>query len=372
MFALLVHDPNSGSPSALPLDLPPAPTSLALQVATAPGASALWVEVVEQGNGQVAFRGEVPILEQETVDLRFTAKEDGGITVEAPLRQLRVHAPQVESSPGALIDTHPATGQLDLVLLVDATTRYYEYGSSPKPEESLHPLWSADEKKRAHIEELTQVADRLMEAYPSARLAVVAFADARVPGLDALQIQPRWEIWPELPHERELRTASPSLLAQQIEAIQASSGGDFVDALAEGLRAVRALAWRPGARKLVILTGDSPGGSVRHPPPEGAAAQPRRLDVDEEVESLHEQGVEVLSIFHDVPYESGLLDPDRRGRVRMSRVLLRYAEQQYQRMATHGSCFWMRSKLDPAQAAKAVLEAPPRLGRGACLGSVAG
>jgi Mg-chelatase subunit ChlD len=113
---------------------------------------------------------------------------------------------------------------LDVVFVVDATA-------------SMGPFIVA---ARATVDEIIV---ELATVVPSLRLGIVAYRD----------------------HEDDWLVRSVELTDDRYQIhnflldLEAQGGGDFPEALDEGLRvAIRELSWRPGARRVIIIVGDAP------------------------------------------------------------------------------------------------------------------
>lgn len=114
---------------------------------------------------------------------------------------------------------------LDVVFVVDAT------GSMG---------WVLDEVKD-RIEDISAVVRSLV---PIARFGFVAFRDKKDPEF-VTRIEPL--------------TYSTNKLKKFLSSLEAEGGGDWFEAIDEGLRvAIEESGWRIGARRLIILIGDAP------------------------------------------------------------------------------------------------------------------
>jgi len=139
-------------------------------------------------------------------------------------------------------------------------------------------------------------------------------------------------------------------------------GDDFVDALAESLRECKDAKWPATGRRLLVLSGDSPGHSILHPPPARADHHPRRYDVDHEAEVLCAAGVEVATLFHDEALASGALHST-------ARDLARHAKEQYRRLASLPAFACLSSSWAPSAFAQELIRSrPAAMTRGPCLG----
>jgi hypothetical protein len=122
---------------------------------------------------------------------------------------------------GRFVDTLRSKG-LDVVLVIDGT------GSM---------RFVIDDVK-ARMKSLVLAIHRLV---PAARIGVVQFGG----GGERIVIEPF--------------TLSPSQLATFLTAIKAENGGEWQeDTLAAVKAAVEQMVWRPGAKKVIVLVGDTP------------------------------------------------------------------------------------------------------------------
>ena len=143
--------------------------------------------------------------------------------------------------------------------------------------------------------------ERVSEPCRTVRLAGMAFADHPLHKVSAHDLVPAFTLFPRIPEQRRLEPIPPSDLRSLLSRVPSSSGGDFVDALADALAECASARWHPEARKLRVVTGDSPGYSILNPAPWGANAAVREKDVETVALDLHRKGVEVVTIYHPSP-----------------------------------------------------------------------
>ena len=190
----------------------------------------------------------------------------------------------------------------------------------------------------------------LSGGFTDVRAAVVAFGDEPLRQVSARDLAAgQYKLWPE---ERHFQACSPASLTDLLASVPPSPGADFVDALADAVDACVSLNWREHARKLVVVTGDSPGYSLVRPPQWELQldAHVRERDVDSAALRLFETwGAEVVTIYHDVPGESGLLQDPR------IREATAFARAQYGRLASRPGLGVRRSTLAPDALAGALL-----------------
>ena len=251
---------------------------------------------------------------------------------------------------------------LDLVILIDATTRHFfqpEKGAATSV-----PLLARQEAWQDHAESLCLLAAALLPPGLDGRVTLLAFGDQRPPRVDAQDLCPAYHLLPDQEEQRRFEAFAEDRLRARLLALRPSSGGDFVDALADALDACARLRWRPETRKLLVLSGDSPGHSLLHPLPKGADASLRDRDVDTQALRLHRLGVEIATIYHAPAAELGLAD------ISFQRDLLEGARVQYARLASLPEMAFEAAAFDAASAARAIRERAIPVGRDAVLGEL--
>jgi len=179
-------------------------------------------------------------------------------------------------------------------------------------------------------------------------------------GISDGALQTRYVI-KHLPEDRDPRYLPP-VTPQELDRIlrdevYSSPGGDFIDALADGLHASGQMDWRPQAQRLVLVLGDSPGFSLLKPAPDGGSAIPRALDIDLEALALHGLGVLIGTIYHPVPFR---LPYDRDS---TEQALLSYARKQYAQLASLPQLATTSSEFDPEAMAEQLLGREAAVGR---------
>lgn len=356
MLAIEILGPN-GERSAVQLPQQESAQRWRVRLGCLPGASATQVPLLI--DGVIQSRIEIESDGAEYIDLTLRRRPDGTIVATSDHRRLVVlpsdnrHAP----SPPIL----PRSSQaLDLCFVIDLTTRTpvtpvdsTDTNSSP----SSRLLLDDRDRWTSYAKRLTAFARLLKQRYDDLRYWVTAFADGQIDGIDAGDLKPR----EYLVHPGPLRRLSPDALERALAALTPSPGGDFVDALGDALDAAVSLPWRTDARKLLVLSGDSPGFSLIQVStlPRFADAQARRHDVLLAAEDLHQKGVEVLTIYHVSPPPLG---------VPYARQCLDYAREQYRRIASHGSLAFDAESFDPEYAASTVADWNHPIGRGSSYG----
>lgn len=342
------------------IPLSQASPEFSIRLRALPGASAIHLAV--SGADGVCLRAEVPADENESVLVRLEQLEGQGpdgqpyLAATSPGRHVLTLAPDERYAAPLPIGIPSAGSPLDLALVIDGTTR--------APSENGHGLLLSDaEAWASRVDQLTGFVDSLMPHFSDVRLAVSAFGDDPPSPAKAVDLQPRYRLHPAASQLSLEPFASESRqdLRQRLLALPPTSGGDFVDAVADALAACRQLRWRPEARKLLVLLGDSPGHSILHPPPLGAGVLVRELDVDREAMRLHvEEGVEIITAYLE-PSSSGWREID------FKLQLVEFARAQYQRLASRPEMALTGSSL-ASSGAEIVLRQTGLLGRGSSWG----
>jgi hypothetical protein len=346
---LQTWDAGEHAPAATPLRFSGAIATA--DVRCLPGASALHV-AVSNGDG-VRLRAEVSAEPDEVVPLRFEL-EDGGVLQLSSHGRSILHLPaDVRYEPLAPIRPAAAPAPLDVAIVVDGTTRFW-----PEAEAAATRLLDQKERWSEHVEKLVRFVDRIGEGR-NCRATVIAFGDQEPPAVTARDLQPHYLLFPD-EDNRVFQRFDAERLRDLLINLPSSPGADFVDATADALDACAHLSWRKDSRRLVIVTGDSPGASLLHPLPKGADLCVRRFDVDTRALELHRNGVEVLTIYHPPP--SALLA--------LRSELLASTREQYERLASLRELAFTSASFDPESAASRFGERSSAIARGAALGEL--
>ena len=355
-----IVDPAVGRVVDHPLPLDAGAQECELWLDCAPGAQA--VEVAIKEDGRLAALAEIATRPEEPVRLRLRRLDDGRWRIRS---ERTVHTLPLEArEPRRLLRRHDGL-PLQLFVLVDATAqRVVPDGKDFDVEPLLSPVNSA--AWNDCVADLCAFAAELAAPHPSWRMASLAFGDTSDGFEDvSRELHPRWVVYPERPEDRRPQRGDLELLHRSLVAIPPSPGGDFVDALAEGMQAVADAAMNEPSRKLLVIFGDSPGHEISNETPPFADAQLRSCDVDEQAARLFELGFEVVTIYND----RGDVDPQ--GLAYKTADWSRYldfARRQYLRLASIPAWAFQRSRFHPAEAARRLLERPVVIGRGACPG----
>jgi len=340
---------------AYPVPLDGAGSRCRVQLRNLPGATHLHVCLREDET--VVFRAEIPAEGGEALRLDIGFDAAGKLDVECPGRRLVLLPSQPALPPPEQpIDLSGQRENLDLALVIDATARVFGPGGESWPLLADRQRWPAQAAK------LRGFCETLAAHFNTCRCAVLAFGDQPMAGVTAADLQPAYRLYPEAPPAGLSRLADPAQVERQLLALAPSSGGDFVDALADALAACQAFHWQASARKLLLLSGDSPGHSLLQPAPKGGDACVRGPDVDSEALRLHRLGVALVTVYQDPDrgFLNDLIGPPRE--------LQRYAEDQYRRLAALPELAFAASAFDGRREAEQVRALSGLVGQGGSYG----
>ncbi|MBT3223090.1 MAG: hypothetical protein HN348_28795 [Proteobacteria bacterium] len=352
-LALKLWEPDARAPRAHQVMATEEGTTFRLRCLV--GANHIHVDLSDSESSRI--RAEIPAEPGEEVDITVFQSPTGlGLRcANRPVFFLSNNHPYAPLSP---IAPDKGARQIDLVVVVDGTTLTHDPGAPGAMQ--LSPLLATRQRWARHCEQIQQFATVLGEGREF-RVCALAFGDHVG---DSVVDRALWPSYVLMPEPRRLSWTNLDELAKSLHELPPSSGGDFVDALGDALSAVADLRWRQSARRLILLTGNSPGHALREQPPLPADAHIRSHDVDCGAEVLHKLGVEMCTIFHDYPEDSGLLDSPQA-------VLIKHTVRQYRRLASLPEWAWTQSDFNATEAAKTVMNAPQAIGRGPALGVLA-
>nr|VFJ50000.1 MAG: hypothetical protein BECKDK2373C_GA0170839_102726 [Candidatus Kentron sp. DK] len=223
--------------------------------------------------------------------------------------------------------------RVDIAWVIDATQAGLKSAQSEKKKETqpARTIWES------HVTAMAELIDAMGSGTNSgreARTAVLGFADGASgassgffpDGVNEKGRRHSSNIAYLTKPERAFRPMDGGDLKKLAGEITRIDGNDYVDALGEALNACVGLAWN-GDRRIVVVSGDSPGYSLAFPPPEaGVDTGHCRRDVDAAAMALHELGVEIVTAY--LPMADIVNPPSRIA------GLLAWTQEQYKRLAS--------------------------------------
>jgi hypothetical protein len=355
-LSLRVYDPEAGELRTVPLDLQPT-GRLELFVRGVTGASAIHVEILQ--DGEVGHRFEVSTGFEDLVPLQVERTDDGRLGLRCAGREVLSLPRDERYTPAMPIragDGGPEA--VDLVLVIDATARAWVEPEKKEGVGKLRPLLGEAPRWQEQVQLLLATAEALAGSV-ELTVGVGAFGDHPMPEIRASDLQPGFLFHPALPADWHSRPFDPDDLRRVLSELPPSSGGDFVDALADALARCAELPRRVGSRRIVLVVGDSPGYSLTDPAPAGGNACARERIVEVEADRLHRCGVEIATLYRPLPPEARFEVLD------VPRSLYEHAAAQYRSLASRPSLAWEVGAFDPEAAARQLLAPPEALARGA-------
>jgi hypothetical protein len=349
-------DPDTGEIRRVPLELGEPGNAAQVRLELTPGASS--VQVVTRSETDVLSWIEIPAQSGEQMTVEFRRSPTGEVRAFSMTRDFLILPDDEPPSP--LLIRPRKTDELDLIVLVDGTC--------------LHPNGANDlafllghesaEVWKSVVSGIEQFVLRITAKYPRLWATVMAFGDEQMPMLANNLLKPTYLIHPPSPAARRLENMTPAQLSQRLRSLPPTPGGDFVDALADGLQACSQAPWRENSRKLVLVFGQSPGYSVLDATDDMTNLLIRKVCLEEEIAALYNKGVEVVTIFHE-PTEA-----EERYKTDLPDVLQR-ARDQYRNLASLPSWSCVSPALDLEDLASKWVDPPLLLARGPSPGLLA-
>jgi len=320
-----------------PLSLDEDNPELELQLQSIPGSSAMHLQFLKEK--ETVLRLEVGLEDRQgdSVDVVVALTGDADLRVDIHNHKVFTLPVDYDFSPVLIPPPSDEQKSLDIAILIDATMRQFSDTTVDAGKEVKVPWYTKlllnTEAWTENVDKICQLIESLHEHYTDCKVSVIAFGDSPPPNASAKDLIPIYKLFPE---DRRFQKYAPEKLKTTLHKLEASSGGDIVDALADGLDACSQLAWRTKARKLLLLWGDSPGYSVLNPAPMNMDMHIRCLDVDTAIMQLHSKGAEVLTVYQRPPqelyeYYDGNKD---KGDNRHVLGFLDYTEKQYKALAS--------------------------------------
>lgn len=371
-FAIKAFHPNSTDVIEQPLALDENNPECTIRLRTPAGASGLHLLFLE--SGEPKLRMEMLTHENEEVDIQVMLDKQGNLHAWGTNEDSFLLTLSGRYYPDKLIPPPKPEQSLDIAIIIDATMRVFidetiTENNKEKRRYVAKLLIEKDKQKekpawQTYTETLNAFIEAIVKDIKDYKIAILAFGDQKPPNISAPELLPDYHLWPEKT-KRFLQPLTSKQIIRMLQSIEATSGGDFVDALADALVASVQLNWRKNARKLVIVVGDSPGHSILYPVPRGGDLCARKADVDTAAMHLHHLGIEIVTIYNAPSEEANDYFKTLPG----SRFkLLPHTQEQYQRLASLPELAFQISEFDPAQAAEIFCNRTVSIGRGMVFG----
>nr|VFK10226.1 MAG: hypothetical protein BECKLPF1236B_GA0070989_10137 [Candidatus Kentron sp. LPFa] len=310
-------------------DDPPIPVQpgIPFPLSALPGEHWTTFHLVVDGEPQAVF--QVETLGERLLNPIIASDGNGGVHVHIQGHRVLRFAPDVMLSPQA-IKVNKEADRVDVAWVIDATQAGLKPARSEEEKNEKPP--PAHAAWESHVAAMADLIDA-MGSEREARMAMLTFGDRATKSSSVVSTDP-WERGfqqiSNIAHlttpERAFRPMAGERLKELAGKMVRIDGDDYVDALAEALTACTGLAWN-GERRIVIISGDSPGYSLAFPPPEaGVDTGYCRRDVDAAAMALHELGVEIMTVYLPI---TALTNPSDR-----IAKLLTWTQAQYQRLAS--------------------------------------
>jgi hypothetical protein len=367
-FSIKIFQPDSTEITEQPLKLNKNQPECTIRLRTPAGASGLHLLILESGKPKL--RMEIATHKDEEVNLMVVLDKEGNphiLEKDGFILPISEHY-----SPVQLIYLPNKIQQLDIVMIVDATMRIFADETITENNEEKRSylaklLIDADKPTwETYIEKLSGFIENISKK-KDYKISILSFGDYKQPQISAPELIPKYIIKPEEERERSLQLLEPKQIMRNLRSIEATSGGDFVDALADAMIACIDLNWRNDARKLLIIFGDSPGHSIMYPTPKGGDLCARQIDVDTVAMHLHQLGIEILTIYNAPSEEAYDYFKEVQG---SGFELLDHTKKQYQQLASLPELAFQIANFDPIKAAKIFSNWMVPIGRGMVFGEI--
>jgi hypothetical protein len=356
-----------------PLPLDEENRECALNLRTAPGSTAL--HLLFSHAQQPILRLEIPTYNRngDMIQLRVALNDDNTLIVADIVGDKFFLPLDDHYSPLPLIGPSEKDAPLYIALAIDGTSRVFAENAETlddRGDRSLVGNFLLSQRNQEHwancIDKLTAFLEEITQNAKEAKVSILAFGDQSPPDIQAKELTPLYLLRPE-PEKRFFYPMDSQAMKQALLAIPATSGGDFVDALADALAACASLRWLKDARKLVVVFGDSPGHSIIEPIQRGADCCVRQYDIDSATIALHQKGIEIITIYNDLSKEIIF----RYYQNQPILELLRQTENQYQKIASLPELMFPFSQFDPKVAGQTFLNRTFSIARESTYGELA-
>lgn len=357
---LMALSPTTGVAEWFPLPLEPGGAPCLVRLRSFSGAAGLHLAFAI--DGEIFRRAEAQVQGAQLLELEIAL--DATLEFHFSGRDWQVLSLPPDPGYGPAQPFRPASldGGLDIAIVVDGTLRVFDGLSGADAFMPSSRLLLADKEKDQLFEQLLG----FVEAFgaESLQASTLAFGDEPLSGAAAVDLQPAYHLFPTRSEDLALRSLRPSDLIDLLARLGPTGGGDLVDALADALAVCAKLRWRPQARKIVLVVGDSPAYSLLEPAPWGCDARARQHDVDVESMKLHERGIQIVTLFCPPPREVYAYFEPR------LQAIFDYTRLQYRRIASAPEFSFELPTFDPHAAAARVAACDSLIFRGPGLGEL--
>ncbi len=372
-FSIKVFKPNSTESVQHELPLDDNNSECTIHLRTPVGADGLHLVLLE--SNEPKLRLEMTTSEKEDVFIKIKLDEEGNPQIMGNLHDTFI-LPLAEhySSNNKLISPPKPEQHIEIAIIIDATMRVFveeKITENGVEERKLFAKLLIEQDKEPDQKRWAEYANKLTDFIEAIskdtkyKVAILAFGDQKQPHINAPELTPRYKLWPEK-NERVLQPLNTQDIKNTLQNIEATSGGDFVDALADAMMACHQLHWHENSRKLVIMLGDSPGHSLIEPILKGGDLCARQADVDTAAMLLHDLGIEILSIYNAPSEEASEYFKNNTDKTK----LLEYTKKQYQKLASYSELAFQISEFEPETAAKRFCNRDFSIGRGMMFGEL--
>lgn len=301
----------------------------------------------------------------EIIQVRLQKESDSEhINVSSANTQTTILPPDQFYKPEYGAFLIPENKQIDVLFILDGTMLSLSLDKYNNKETKTHFLLDDNDFSQNLSSLINSFLGAIDSEVEDIRCSFLSFADKSIPKTNAKNLKSQYVLDPESKSDHFFSVWDKDQVTEQINQMRGSSGGDYIDELAEALHvATEDYNWRPEARKLVFIIGDSPGFSIINPAPViggiQANAAIRYYDIDSEITHLHRQGIEVMTLY--------LIDEKLfRSAKGLDKYKL-YTQQQYTDLASLNKFSYIWGKWEPKEAAQSFLEKENQLvGRGFC------
>lgn len=320
---------------------------------------------IESKESNIVKQVQIKCRPNETLNVKFGLDSSNSeIEVLTTNSQLLVLPPDRLYKPENQSFIISDNQQIDILFILDGTMQSSSLNEFSDNKENSRFLIDFDSFDALLSEKLNLFLKIINAESQDLRCSFLSFADKSIPKTNANNLKSQYILDPEDEVDRFFDVWSDDQVVDQIKQMRGSSGGDYIDELAGAIHAATEdYNWRPEARKLVFIIGDSPGFSILKPAPTiggiQANALVRYFDIDSEVAHLHRNGIEVMTLY----MSDEQLYRSTKGLDRYKY----YTQQQYKDLASLDEYSSIWGEWDPEKSSSRFLKQTKQLiGRGFC------